>query len=82
MRPRQNPGSSSIENEEVSPDNLKFMAKYWQYFPRIGFSPSSLPEAIIYIIGIILIAFVYSFIYIGFVTFRRLVRAIKDFFIL
>jgi len=70
--------ASSIGNREINQDNGNYMSAYWQYFPRIGISASSLIDVFINIIVVVLIAALYTIIYMGVVTFRILVRSIGN----
>lgn len=70
--------ASSIGNREIHQDNSHFMSAYWQYFPCIGISASSLIDALISVIAVALIAVLYTIIYIGIVAFRMLVQVIGN----
>lgn len=68
----------SIWNREIDQDNSRFMSAYWQYFPRIGISASSLIDALISVVAVALIAVLYTILYIGAVAFRMLVQTIGN----
>ncbi len=74
---RHNTSSFAFVSEEVQQNDIASWSEYIDYFPRIGISPSSVPEAVINIFLVALIAVFYTAVYLVLVTFRMLLRSFQ-----